>query len=485
MSKSVLINNIWSDGQGAAVSIINPATSQEIANFNAATENQVNDAVKSARVAFKTWSQKTRAERIAIVENYGKELEKRRDEIALCLANDTGKPLWETKGEAAAMIGKIGISIRGYNDRTGEIQKDTAFGHLAMTHKAYGVMAVLGPFNFPGHLPNGHIVPALLAGNTIVFKPSELAPMVSFIMAEAFIAAGLPEGVLNIVNGARDTGAALLGAEGIDGVLFTGSATTGTYIHKLFGGRPEVILALEMGGNNPLIIWDAGDIDAAADVIIHSSFITSGQRCTCARRIILPDTDFADTVLEKVKEKCEKMRVGKFDDAAEPFIGPVISAQMAQNVLKFQDNLKSLGGKPIIEAEILAIGDAFVKPGLIDMTDAKPSDDEELFAPFAQVFRVKTLDDAITLANKTRFGLSAGLVSEDENIWEMVVNHVRAGLINWNRPTTGASSELPFGGPGLSGNGRPSAFYAADYCAYPLAQQNANKVCPIPATGFN
>jgi succinylglutamic semialdehyde dehydrogenase len=485
MSKSVLINNVWSNGEGAPVSILNPATSDEIANFNAATEAQVKNAVKAARDAFASWSQKSRAERIVIIENYGKELEKRRDELALCLAKDTGKPLWETKGEASAMIGKIAISVRGYNERTGELQKDTAFGHLAMTHKAYGVMAVLGPFNFPGHLPNGHIVPALLAGNTIVFKPSELAPMVSFIMAEAFLAAGLPDGVLNIVNGARDTGAALLGADGIDGVLFTGSATTGTYIHKLFGGRPEVILALEMGGNNPLIVWDAQDIDAAADMIIHSSFITSGQRCSCARRIILPDTAFADEVLEKVKAKCAKMRIGKYDDAAEPFIGPVISAQMAQNVIKFQDGLKALGGKPIIEAEILAIGDAFVKPGLIDMTNAKSADDEELFAPFAQVFRVKTLDDAITLANKTRFGLSAGLVSEDAGNWDKVVNLVRAGLINWNRPTTGASSELPFGGPGLSGNGRPSAFYAADYCAYPLAQQNANKVCPIPATGFN
>lgn len=485
ISKSVFINNEWQDGEGAVFEVFNPATLEVIAEFAEANNKQVDDAYNAARIAFTSWSKTTREARIAILENYAKALDKRRDEIAECISRDTGKTIWETKGEATSMIGKVAVSIRAYHERTGQFSKPTAFGSLELNHKPYGVMAVMGPFNFPGHLPNGHIAPALLAGNTIVFKPSELAPMVSLIMADALAEAGVPDGVVNIVNGGRETGAAVLASKELNGVLFTGSANTGTYIHKLFGGRPDIILALEMGGNNPLIAWDSLDIDAAADIILHSSFITSGQRCSCARRVILPDNDFARDVINAVVGKCNKMIIGKYDDNPQPFIGPLISPQMVQNVLKFQAHLLDAGGKSIIEAQTQAKGKAFVNPAIIDMTGTGFSGDDELFAPFVQLYRVKNFDEAIDLANKTKFGLSAGLISENPENWLKVVENVRAGIINHNRPTTGASGETPFGGPGLSGNGRPGAYYAADYCAYPIAGQCADKVLPINnAIGF-
>jgi succinylglutamic semialdehyde dehydrogenase len=477
-------NGAWSQGHGAQFASLDPVTGEAVFRAKAADAGQVQVAVDAARRAFDAWSLTSRAHRIAIMEAYAKALQARAPAIAQAISRDMGKALWESTAEAGAMVSKIAISVRAYDQRTGASTEATAFGAAALEHRAWGVMAVLGPFNFPGHLPNGHIVPALLAGNTVVFKPSELAPTVATLMVEAFQEAGLPDGVLNVVMGARDTGAALLAAKGIDGVLFTGSATTGTAIHAMFGGRPEVILALEMGGNNPLIIWDPADSEAAADILVHSAFITSGQRCSCARRIILPSGPFGDAVLEATRARIDKMLIAPWNNEQAPFIGPVINAAQANRVTAFEAQLIALGGKPIVAPKVGVEGAAFVRPGLIDMTGARADHDEELFAPFAQVFRVDNFDAAIARANATKFGLSSGLVSDDGDLWAMANQRLRAGLINWNRPTTGAASSLPFGGPGFSGNARPSAFYAADYCAFPIARQEATKAERISAPGL-
>jgi succinylglutamic semialdehyde dehydrogenase len=484
MSEGVYLDGRWAAGGGAEVTSHDPVTGAVVFAAASADSADVSRAVAAARAAFPAWSLRPRAERIAILTAYAEALKSRSEAIAETISRDTGKPLWETRTEAAAMVGKIAISVDFYNRRTGVETAPVAFGQTSLDHRPWGVMAVLGPFNFPGHLPNGHIVPALLAGNTVVFKPSELAPAVAVHMVEAFEQAGLPPGVLNVVFGGRETGAALLGADGIDGVLFTGSAHTGTMIHKMFGGRPEVVLALEMGGNNPLIVWPPADVTAAADLIIHSAFITSGQRCSCARRIILPVGQFGDDVLEVVRDKVARMVIGPWDSTPEPFIGPVINAGQAQRAAATQADWIAQGGVPVFEAVIGAEGAAFVRPGLIDMSSVSNVVDDELFAPVAQVYRVATFEEAIAHANATRFGLSSGLVSDDAALWEQAAAQLRAGLVNRNRPTTGAASSLPFGGPGLSGNGRPSAAYAADYAAWPVARQEAETACPISAPGL-
>lgn len=478
------LNGSWQAGLGPHFTSIDPASEEVVFASHAATGAQVEQAVAAARAAFPAWAKTSREERIAILEAYSRALQARGPAIAEAISRDMGKALWESTAEVGAMVGKIAISVRAYEERTGVRSEAAAFGRTALDHRPWGVMAVLGPFNFPGHLPNGHIVPALLAGNTVVFKPSELAPSVAVLMVEAFEEAGLPAGVLNVVMGARDTGAALLAASGIDGVLFTGSATTGTAIHRMFGGRPEVILALEMGGNNPLIIWDPAEIEAAADLVVHSAFITSGQRCSCARRLILPEGRFGDQVLEATQARIERMVLAPWNSETAPFMGPVIHAGQATRVGHFEAELQALGGKSLVKARIGIEGPAFVRPGMIDMTHAREAEDEELFAPFAQVFRVKSFEQAIQRANATRFGLSSGLVSDDPALWEEATLNLRAGLINWNRPTTGASSALPFGGPGLSGDGRPSAYYAADYCAFPVAKQEADRAERLSAPGL-
>ena len=484
LSGGLYHNCAWSQGHGAHFVSSDPVTGEAVFEANAADAAQVLAAVSAARDAFTSWSRTSRAERIAILEAYAKALQARAPAIAEAISRDMGKALWESTAEAGTMVGKIAISVRAYDERTGTKSEPTAFGTTALEHRPWGVMAVLGPFNFPGHLPNGHIVPALLAGNTVVFKPSELAPTVSTLMVEAFEEAGLPAGVLNVVMGGRETGAALLAAPGIDGVLFTGSATTGTAIHAMFAGRPEVILALEMGGNNPLIIWEPTSVEAAADLLVHSAFITSGQRCSCARRIILPTGAFGDAVLDATRARITRMVIGPWNSETAPFIGPVINAAQAERVKAFEAELIALGGVPIVAPIVGVEGPAFVRPGMIDMTHATANHDEELFAPFVQIFRVATFDEAIARANDTRFGLSAGLVCDDADTWQIANQNLRAGLINWNRPTTGASSALPFGGPGLSGNSRPSAFYAADYCAFPIARQEASQAIPISAPGL-
>jgi succinylglutamic semialdehyde dehydrogenase len=480
----VFVAGAWETGGGVAFASTDPATGASVFSARAADAADVARAVAAARAAFPAWAALGREARADVLTRYAAALQARATALSEAISRDTGKPRWESVAEVGAMVGKIAISIRAYDERTGVSSEAAAFGRTALDHRPWGVMAVLGPFNFPGHLPNGHLVPALLAGNTAVFKPSELAPSVAVHMVEAFVEAGLPPGVLNVVMGARETGGALLGAPGVDGVLFTGSATTGKAIHAMFAGRPEVILALEMGGNNPLILWEPADVEAAADMVVHSAFITAGQRCSCARRLILPQGAWGDAVIAATLGRIDAMTIGPWDAEPQPFIGPVIHAAQAAQVQAFEADLIARGGRPIRRAIVGDPGPAFVRPGLIDMTGVDGVPDEELFAPFAQVIRVASFEEAIAAANATRFGLSAGLVCDDPDVWARAREGLRAGLVNWNRPTTGASSALPFGGPGLSGDGRPSAYYAADYCAFPVARQEADVAARLSAPGL-
>ena len=466
MADGAYIDGKWLAGQGERMEARSPHTGELVWKGAVAADNQVVDAVASARRAFPDWSLHPNAERVAAVERWADAIREHAERLAQTITADVGKPLWEARAEAGAMAAKVGHSLRAQAERAGVTQGD---GQL-LTHRPHGVMAVFGPFNFPGHLPNGHIVPALLAGNTVVFKPSEEAPATGALFAELAEAAGLPEGVLNIVQGGRDTGAALLDQD-INGVLFTGSAKTGLYFHKLFAGRPEVILALEMGGNNPLILHDAEDVDAAADIAFVSAYISAGQRCSCARRLILPTGGFGEAVIERIIARIAEVSVG--DPLTDVFMGPVIHARQAAHALGFERALLNKGAKSIVAFERPDPDGAFLRPALVDVTNASRIEDEELFAPLLQVTRVDGIDAMLAYANATRFGLSAGLVSDDEALWNHVRPRLRAGIVNWNKPTTGAASSMPFGGPGWSGNFRPGAYYAADYCAWPQASQLA------------
>lgn len=470
----------WVAGQGEPMNSLSPYNNEVVWEGDSATPAQVDAAVSAAREAFQSWKKLSFAEREAIVLAFAEQVKEHSEQIAEVIAKETGKPIWETRTEAGAMAGKIAISIRAYHDRTGESTREAAGNQIVLRHRPLGVMAVFGPYNFPGHLPNGHIVPALLAGNTVVFKPSEQTPMTGELAMKLWEKAGLPKGVINLVQGAKETGIALADSKGIDGLLFTGSANTGHILHRQFAGQPDKMLALEMGGNNPMVITDNyGDLDATVYTIIQSAFISAGQRCTCARRLYVPVGEKGDVLVEKLVTATKKIRVDQPFAEPAPFMGPQISEAAAKFILDAQANLQNLGGVSLLEAK--GGQAAFVTPGIIDVTPIAELPDEEYFGPLLQVVRYQGLEKAVELANDTRFGLSAGLVSTDDSEWDYFVDHIRAGIVNRNRQLTGASGDAPFGGPGASGNLRPSAYYAADYCAYPMASMEGGETL-LPAT---
>ncbi len=444
----------------------------------------VDDAVDRARRAWPQWAAQPLANRIELVRRFANEVLKAQDAFAELIARETGKPLWEARTEVESVKAKVEISVRAYADRTGQRRLDSALqGTAALRHKPHGVMAVLGPYNFPAHLPNGHIVPALIAGNAVVLKPSEKTPATGEFLIGCFHRAGVPADVVQLLAGGPDTGKALVAHPGVDGVLFTGSAQVGIAINRRLAANPGKIVALEMGGNNPIIMWDTPLIADAATLIVQSAFATAGQRCTAARRLIIKDALY-DRVVEAVKRLTDRIIIGAPFDEPQPFMGPVIDSMAADQLTESFLYLMSNGGRAIAHMRRPRGDLPFVTPGLIDTTGMEERPDVELFGPLLQIIRVDDFDQAIAEANNTRFGLSAALIGGNPRDYNHFWANIRAGIVNWNRPTTGASSAAPFGGIGLSGNHRPAAFYAADYCAYPVASSEMEQPRASPGVGF-
>ncbi|WP_177324984.1 succinylglutamate-semialdehyde dehydrogenase [Pseudomonas sp. PAMC 25886] len=483
MMNSLYIAGSWLAGQGDVVESLNPVTQQVVWSGNSATAEQVESAVQAARQAFPAWAKRSLEERLSVLEAFAANLKSRADELARCIGEETGKPLWESATEVTSMVNKVAISVQSYRERTGEKSGPLGDATAVLRHKPHGVVAVFGPYNFPGHLPNGHIVPALLAGNTVLFKPSELTPKVAELTVQCWIDAGLPAGVLNLLQGARETGIALAANPGIDGLFFTGSSRTGNHLHQQFAGRPDKILALEMGGNNPLVVDEVADVDAAVYTIIQSAFISAGQRCTCARRLLVPEGAWGDALLARLVAVSSTIEVGAFDQQPAPFMGSVISLGAAKALMDAQELLLANGAIALLEMTQPQAQAALLTPGIIDVTEVADRADEELFGPLLQVIRYADFAAAIAEANNTQYGLAAGLLSDSEARYQQFWLESRAGIVNWNKQLTGAASSAPFGGVGASGNHRASAYYAADYCAYPVASlETPSLVLPASLT---
>ncbi|WP_046904873.1 succinylglutamate-semialdehyde dehydrogenase [Croceibacterium atlanticum] len=444
----------------------------------------VDDAVARARRAWPKWASQPLANRIELVRRFANEVRKVQGEFAELIARETGKPLWEASTEVEAVIAKVEISVRAYAERTGQRKLDSALqGTAALRHKPHGVMAVLGPYNFPAHLPNGHIIPALIAGNAVILKPSEKTPAVGAMLISCFHKAGIEPDLVQILLGGPDEGKALVAHDDVDGVLFTGSAQVGIAINRKLAGNPGKIVALEMGGNNPIMVWNTPLIADAATLIVQSAFTTAGQRCTAARRLIVK-SDMYDAVVGEVKKLTDRMIIGAPFDDPQPYMGPVIDSNTADQLTESFLYLISNGGKAISHMRRPQGDLPFLTPGLIDTTNMAERPDVELFGPLLQIVKVDDFDEGIAEANNTRFGLSASLVGGNPQEYNRFWANIRAGIVNWNRPTNGASSAAPFGGIGLSGNHRPAAFYAADYCAYPVASTEMEQPRASVGVGF-
>ncbi|WP_163021160.1 succinylglutamate-semialdehyde dehydrogenase, partial [Pseudomonas viridiflava] len=414
MMSTLYIAGAWQAGQGETITSLNPVTQQVLWSGQGATAGQVDLAVQAARQAFPGWARRSLQERIDVLEAFAARLKHHADDLARCIGEETGKPLWESATEVTTMVNKVAISVQSYRERTGEKSGPLGDATAVLRHKPHGVVAVFGPYNFPGHLPNGHIVPALLAGNTVLFKPSELTPKVAELTVKCWIEAGLPAGVLNLLQGDRETGIALAANPGIDGLFFTGSSRTGNALHQQFAGRPDKILALEMGGNNPLVVDEVQDVDAAVYTVIQSAFISAGQRCTCARRLLVPQGEWGDAFLARLVAVSETIEVGSFDQQPAPFMGSVISLDAALGLLGAQRILLAKGAVSLLEMRQPLAQSALLTPGIIDVTAVSERSDEELFGPLLQVIRYADFDAAIAEANDTHYGLAAGLLSDSE-----------------------------------------------------------------------
>jgi succinylglutamic semialdehyde dehydrogenase len=460
------------NGVPNALKSVSPATGQEI------WSGQIGDAaaeVAAARDAFPAWAAHSPSYRIEALRRFANVVRSEENGFAQLIARETGKPLWEARTEVAAVVKKVEISVTAYAERTPQRKLEAALGDkIAVRHKPHGVLAVLGPYNFPAHLPNGHIVPALIAGNAVVFKPSEKTPATGAFLVDCFHEAKIPAGVVRLLIGGPDQGKALAADPGIDGLLFTGSARAGQSLSRQFAETPHKMLALELGGNNPLVVWHPKDIEAAAAIVVQSAYLSAGQRCTAARRLIVEDGK-EGPLLEAVQNLLARLIVDEPFADPQPFMGPLIDEGSAAHVEDQWKQLLAKGGKALRDLKRPVDGRPFLTPALIDVTDAKERPDEEIFGPVLQVIRVKDFDSAVEEANNTRFGLAASLVGGTPDQFHRFWAHVRAGVINWNKPTNGAPSNAPFGGVGLSGNHRPSAFYAADYCAYPVTSSEADR----------
>jgi len=450
----------------------NPATGEQV------WSGKIGDPaveVAAARAAWPAWAAHSVAFRVEAVRRFANVVRAKEAEFAELISNETGKPFWEARTEVGAVVNKVEISVDAYAERTPQRRLEAALGNkVAVRHKPHGVLAVLGPYNFPAHLPNGHIVPALIAGNAVVFKPSEKTPAVGEFLVRCFHEAKIPEDVVRLLIGGPDQGKALAGEPGIDGLLFTGSARAGQSLHRQFAETPHKILALELGGNNPLVVWNAKDIEPSAVMVVQSAFLTAGQRCTAARRLIVEDGHEGE-LLAAIQKLMDRMIVGGPFADPQPFMGPVIDNAAADHVQEQWLNLMMKGGKPLRRLDRPQKDLPFLTPALIDVTDVRDRPDEEIFGPVLQIIRVKDFDAAINEANNTRFGLAASLIGGSPEMYDKFWANVRAGVINRNKPTNGAPSNAPFGGIGLSGNHRPSAFYAADYCAYPVTSSEADR----------
>ena len=429
----------------------------------------VDDTVARARRAWPGWAAQPHSNRIEAVRRFANEVRREHDRLANLIARETGRPLWEARGEVEDVVARVEIAVRAFAERTSHRRLDSALqGSAALRHKPHGVMAVITPASGPASVPAAHIAAALIAGNTVVFKPSERTPATGELLVRCFHRAGVSATVVQMVAGGPAQGQQLATHEGIDGVLFTGSAHVGIAINRRLSANPGKLVALEMGGNNPIVVWDTPKIADAAALVVQSAFTGAGQRCTAARRLIVKDS-LADDLIEEVRRLTDRIIVGApFDDPA-PFMGPVFDNRTADGLTESFVYLLTNGGRAIKHLVRLDDANPFLSPAIIDVTRMQERPDVELFGPVLQVVVVDDFDAAIAEANATRFGLCAALVGGSPQDYNRFWAQVRAGVINWNRPTYAHSIGAPLGGVGLSGNHRPAAFYTADSCAYPVA----------------
>lgn len=487
---SALIDGrVWAPARpDGALRVTSPADLDDVLGEVPFARGDVDEAVAAARRAQPAWEALGVEARAHGLTRLRDVLAKAEGPLADVLTREVGKVRRESLAEARALVGKIDISLHEGIALVANVDLDAKSG---WRWRAHGVMAVLGPFNFPLHLPHGHIVPSLLAGNTVVFKPSEVAPFSASLYAKMLLEAGLPPGVVNVVQGDGASGAALSAHPDVDGVLFTGSYPVGTKILAANAHRPGRMIALEMGGKNAALVLDDADLDRAAMEVALSAFSSAGQRCSCVSRLVVT-RGVAEALLERVARIAEGIAVGHPADPGA-FMGPLATGAAVERFEAAQRLADEEGSACVRPPRVAApqwggraVTGRYVTPRVRRVSApsaASRYQRDEIFGPDLAVYVVGDLDEAVAVANDSDFGLSAGVWTASAAAFEACAQRLRVGNLGWNAPTVGASSKLPFGGVGHSGNHRPAGVFSSRYCAYPLALtrvQPGEPPAPLP-----
>lgn len=464
--------------------IKSPCDTKDVVFEVDAQHSHIELATLAAKAAYPKWAALPVSERAKALNRLKEIFQANAGPWAEIISRETGKPLWEGKNEVATMINKIDITL---NFSMKMVEDDRVTGALpgvdgVIRYKPRGVMAVVGPFNFPGHLPNGHIIPALACGNTVVFKPSDKTPATGQFMAEMYQKAEFPSGVFNLVQGQGEAGKRLCNSEYVDGILFTGSYEVGLKIKQETLNHHWKILALEMGGKNASVIWDDADLEKAVYETVIGSFLSAGQRCSCTSRVLVHKR-VRDKFIDNFYATAKKLTIGHWRENV--FMGPLIDAGAVDKFIRFQEIAKREGAESLMRGKALELNPSghYVTPSINLVPKFDPNSvyqKSEIFGPNVAIYTVEDFDEAMTINNSTGFGLVMALFSKNRALYEKALLEAKVGLLNWNRTTNGASSRLPFGGMGKSGNDRPSAHFAVQYCTVPVA--SLEDTLPFDAT---
>lgn len=436
----------------------------------------VAEAVEAARLAFQEWKDAPLSSRVETLNKFKAALKKRAAEFEEIIIAEAGKARWEAKQEVDALSNKIDISIQSglsMLEKIGEVA-NSATSRIRWLPR--GVCAVLGPFNFPIHLANGHIVPALLTGNTVIFKPSELTPACASLYAEAAKEAEFPPGVFQMLPGGAETGVKLLEHPDVRGVFFTGSYEVGKKITEILLKTREdlsVLSALEMGGKNATIVHQDADLMKATTEIIVSAYATAGQRCSSTSRVLIHESIY-DDVKAKLLSFAQRVPYGDPADL-KTFMGPLIHEKALQKFFAGLTEAKKDGFKPLLESRRVHEKSCIATPSIYESTDPKADTQkalyrDELFGPNMVLVPYRSNEELVDFHERTSYGLVASVFTRNESFFQFCERNLQVGLINWNRGTVGASSKLPFGGMKRSGNNWPAGLFSFFYCVSPQGQ---------------
>ena len=452
--------------QCGSISSINPATDGHVVLRAPTDPGHAIAAAEAAREAAADWSALTPEGRLAMLDRFASSLAKRTDDLADAITLEMGKVRSEAAIEARSLLARVKLVGDQQIPRVSTWRAPGVAGECR--YRPLGVVGVIGPFNFPLHLIHAHVIPALATGNTVVIKPSERAPLAAQRYVEAWHDAGLPP-VMQLVQGAGAVGRALVSAPQLGGLAFTGSWPTGHAIEKSLIERPDVLVALEMGGQNMAIVNHDADLEQALEGALLGGFLTTGQRCTCTSRVLV-HRDLAGPFIERLVEAAAKLSWG--DPFTDVFMGPLASIGDRDHVNALCEAGVAAGAEVLLSGESREAG-AWRGPS-IHRIDADHDSDytrHEVFGPDLAITVVDDLEEAMTVAERSEYGLSASIFTGSRSAFERVFSRLRVGCLNWNRSTNRASGAFPFGGLGRSGNYRPAGGDAVRYTTYPVQVQ--------------